>query len=282
MDLTCKIIRLADEDLPRIGHEIGVGEDELHAFLDVEASGSGYDRQNRLKALYEPHKAYSYASGTTRAKLVAQGLAYPNWGEKPYPSDSYPRIIACMAIDEDVAISATSWGIAQILGSNYVAAGYDTRHAMLQAFLELGEPEQLAAAVRFIRYNHLDDDLRAHNWAGFARGYNGPKYAVNGYNTKLAAAYAKWSRIKDTPWTPGAPNTLRDALDTPSNHPVDRIPPTVPIPPKVIPPAAPVPPKVTIPPKVPVPPLSPPPPPSKWWWQRAADNLRNAFPQDKK
>ncbi len=52
--------KLSDLDLPRIGARIGVGEDEIHAIVDVESSGSGFDSQGRPKALYEPHLAYRY------------------------------------------------------------------------------------------------------------------------------------------------------------------------------------------------------------------------------
>jgi hypothetical protein len=57
--------------------------------------------------------------------------------------------------------------------------------------------------VEFIKSEHLDDDLRRHSWASFARGYNGPGYRKNQYDTKLAAAFAKWSKIPDTKWVPG-------------------------------------------------------------------------------
>ncbi len=193
--------RIEDIDLPRIGHLLGVGEDELHAFIEVETSGGGFDRLNRPKALYEPHVAYRNSSGAKRARLVKAGLAYPRWGEKPYPSDSYARIEAACAIDETTALLATSWGLGQVLGENYVDAGYKTARAMVDDFL-LDEDNHLEAAVRFIKANHLDDELRAHNWAAFARGYNGPGYARHGYDKKLAAAYLKWSRIRDTPFDP--------------------------------------------------------------------------------
>ena len=38
--------------------------------------------------------------------------------------------------------------------------------------------------------------LKAKDWANFARGYNGPAYAKNRYDVKLAAAYAKFSKKK--------------------------------------------------------------------------------------
>lgn len=58
--------RLDDIDLPRIGHRIGVGEDELHAFMDVETSGGGFDPQGRPKILFEPHVFYRNLTGAKR------------------------------------------------------------------------------------------------------------------------------------------------------------------------------------------------------------------------
>lgn len=211
--------RLADSDLPRIGHTIGVGEDELHAFLEVETSGGGFDEHGRPKMLFEPHRFYANLSGAKRALAVKGGLAYPTWGTKPYPKDSYPRLAAAIAIDETAALRSASWGIGQIMGENHVAAGYASVQAMVTAFLD-SEAEQLEAAVRFIKANHLDDELRAHNWAAFARGYNGAQYAKNAYDTKLAAASKKWAAIRDTPWAPPSSVTLPLALAATNDNPV--------------------------------------------------------------
>lgn len=61
-----------------VGERIGVGEDEIHAVLEVEAAGSGFDSQGRVKALYEPHIAYREASNlkdkTILNRLVKAGL----------------------------------------------------------------------------------------------------------------------------------------------------------------------------------------------------------------
>lgn len=192
--------RLDDIDLPRVGALIGVGEDEIHAVLDVEASGSGFDALGRVKALYEPHKAYALSSGATRDRLVKAKLAYPKWGEQPYPKDSYPRILAAAAIDEDVALRSTSWGLGQIMGFNAGAAGYPSARAMVEAFAD-SEAHHLEAMIRFIVANGLDDELRRRDWVGFARGYNGSGQ-VAAYSAKLAAAYAKWAKIPDTPYPP--------------------------------------------------------------------------------
>lgn len=205
MNFTGPGTRLADTDLPRIGSQIGVGEDELHAFLDVETAGGGFDSHKRPKMLFEPHVFYRNLAAGPRAKAIGLNLAYSAWKPGAYPADSYPRLEQALLIDETAALKSASWGMGQILGENYVAAGYESVQQMVADFVTKGEAAHLQAAVNFIKANHLDDELRAHNWAGFARGYNGPKYAANAYDKKLAAAYAKWAKIKDTPWSQPAP-----------------------------------------------------------------------------
>jgi hypothetical protein len=195
--------RLDDIDLPRIGARIGVGEDELHAFLEVESRGSGFDKKGRPAMLFEPHLFHRELrdNAAKLAKATAEGLAYPKWRSGNYPSDSYPRLFKAMAIDQTAALRSASWGLGQILGSNHRAAGYETPQDMVRAFMD-DEEVHLAAMVAFLKANKLDDDLRAHRWSALARGYNGPGYATHNYHGRLAAAYAKWSRIKDTPWSP--------------------------------------------------------------------------------
>ncbi|QIJ77127.1 DUF3380 domain-containing protein [Methylobacterium sp. NI91] len=204
--------RLSDYDLPRIGQTIGVGEDEIHAVMEVEAAGGGFDRLKRPKMLFEPHVFWRNLSGAERTRAASLGLAYVAWKPGAYPPDSYPRLMQAMVIDETAALKAASWGLGQILGENHRAAGYASPQAMVLAFCNGGEAEHLAAMVRFIVTNGLDDELRRHDWAGFARGYNGAGYAKHGYHTKLAAAFAKWSKIKDTPWSPGVGEPVADPL----------------------------------------------------------------------
>jgi hypothetical protein len=196
-----RAVKLADIDLPRVGYTIGVGEDEIHAVIDVETAGGGFDKLGRPKMLFEPHVFYRNLVGSDRAHAVQLGIACEKWKPGNYPVDSYPRLTAALAINETAALKAASWGLGQILGENYVAAGYDSPQHMIVAFVENGEGEHLDAMIRFIVETHLDDEIRAHNWAAFARGYNGPKYAQNSYDTKLATAFAKWAKIKDTPWS---------------------------------------------------------------------------------
>lgn len=197
MKFTGRAQRIDDIDLPRIGATIGVGEDEIHAVLDVETRGGGFDAKGRPKMLFEPHIFYRELSGSERERAVFLGLAYPKWGTKRYPRDSYPRLIEAMAINKEAALRSCSWGLGQIMGFNHTAAGYETIEAMVHAFMD-DEENHLAAMVAFIRANDLDEDLRNHDWRGFARGYNGAGYAKHGYHLKLARAYEKWRKIPDT------------------------------------------------------------------------------------
>ncbi|MER8478451.1 N-acetylmuramidase domain-containing protein [Mesorhizobium sp. M1163] len=222
MDTTFKgaAKRITDRDIPRIGALIGVGEDHVHAFMDVEAAGSGFDAKGRPKLLFEPHVFYRNLSGAKRTAAVKAGLAYAKWGAKPYPKDSYPRLVAAIAIDETAALKSASWGLTQILGENFKAAGYGTVQAMVRAFMD-DEAAHLEATVKLLVAWKVDDDLRAHRWPVVAETWNGPGYKKNRYDSKLAAAYAKWQRIKDTPYAPGKPSVAEPAA------PIERAPPAV-------------------------------------------------------
>ncbi|RWM13717.1 MAG: DUF3380 domain-containing protein [Mesorhizobium sp.] len=190
--------RLKDIDIPRIGAEIGLGEDDLHAFMQVEAAGSGFDASGRPKMLFEPHVFYRLlGKGAKRDAAAKAGLAYPKWGMQPYPRDCYPRLINAMAIDETAALMSASWGLTQILGENHRDTGYTSPQAMISAFMA-SEANHLEATVGLLVAWEVDDDLRAHRWPVIARTWNGPGYKQNAYDRKMAAAFAKWQKIKDT------------------------------------------------------------------------------------
>lgn len=201
MNFRGKAKRLDDADLPRIAARIGVGEDEIHAVIDVETSGSGFDSSGRPKMLFEPHVFWrELGAGGQRSKAQTVGLAYPRWKPGSYPKDSYPRLEAAMKINPEAALRSCSWGLGQIMGFNCKNAGYATAADMVMDFLD-DEETHLDAMVTLIKTSRLDGFLRAHDWAGFARGYNGAGFARNGYDKKMAASYAKWQKIKDTPPT---------------------------------------------------------------------------------
>lgn len=189
--------RLAAIDVGRVGRLIGAGEDEIRAVIEVETSGGGFDSQGRPRMLFEPHVFWrELGAGQKRTKAEANGLAYRKWGAAPYPKDSYPRLALAIKIDAAAALRSASWGLGQIMGFNHRAAGFASAGDMIAAFCD-SEVSGLEAMVSFIVSEGLDDELRNHEWAAFARGYNGAGYAVHGYHTKLADAFARWRAIPD-------------------------------------------------------------------------------------
>ena len=83
-----------------------------------------------------------------------------------------------MGLDRDAALRSASWGAFQIMGDNFGTAGYADAVSLVAAMVS-GEPAQLDAFVAFVKKNRLDDELARHDWAGFARAYNGSAYRDN-------------------------------------------------------------------------------------------------------
>ena len=183
------------EDVATVAVEIGVEEAALRAVLAVESAGSGFDKAGRPKALFERHHFFKHLK-TKPVELdqaVAMGLASPKWGEKPYPKGSdavYAEIAAAYDIDADAALLSTSWGLGQVMGSNFKMVGCASVDQMVKQAMD-AEVSQLRHMTGFIKSAGLIDNLQALDWAGFAKGYNGPGYAKNQYDIKLASAYQK-------------------------------------------------------------------------------------------
>jgi len=53
------------------------------------------------------------------------------------------------------------------------------------------EGQQLRHMANFCKSAGLLNALKNKDWAAFAKGYNGPQYAKNQYDIKLANAYQK-------------------------------------------------------------------------------------------
>jgi hypothetical protein len=106
------------------------------------------------------------------------------------PSRSQPnRVERASRLNRDAALKSTSWGLFQIMGENYGRCGF----ALLQDFVNAmyrSVDEHLAALVNFVKADPLMlKALRNHNWATFAKLYNGPNYAENYYDARLERAY---------------------------------------------------------------------------------------------
>lgn len=195
--------KLTDYDLPRIGHLIGVGEDEIHAVLDVESRGTGFDKHGVIR-LFESHVFYRQLPKEKRPAAMSMGLAHTSWSQAKAAGNyrnNYDRLCRAYDFDPKAALEATSWGLGQVMGFNHRMCGYSSALQMVEAFAE-SEGNQLEAMIEFIVSASLDDELRRHDWAGFARGYNGAGYKANRYDVRLRQRYDYWKRKPDTKWSP--------------------------------------------------------------------------------
>jgi hypothetical protein len=168
----------------------------VRAVIDVESRG-GFLPDGRPKILFERH----YFSRLTGGRFDSSnpGISHGQWGGYGAGgAHQYDRLAEAIACDRNAALRSASWGMFQIMGDNFKVAGFADVEAFVQAMVS-GEAAHLDAFVAFVKKNGLADELARHDWAGFARGYNGPAYRTNRYDEKLAAAYTFHNR--------GAPRT---------------------------------------------------------------------------
>ena len=188
----------------------------VRAVIDVESAGVGFGADRRPLILFEPHVFYRLLGpGSQRDRAVRVGVAYPRWGARPYPATQraqYLQLQQAMTIAPVRSLQSASWGIGQTMGFNYQPCGFLNVAAMVEAMRD-GEGEQLIAMANFILYLRLDRYLRTKAWASFARGYNGPGYAANRYDTKLAIAYARHAQAAPRTAARGARRITLDLDD---------------------------------------------------------------------
>jgi len=198
--------RITVGDVTQAARRLGCEVAALRAVMAVESRNSGYDARRRPIILFEPHVFYRVLAEPQRRRAIRAGLAYPRWGERPYPKTSdgnYARLQQAIAIDEECAFRAISIGLGQILGENFHAAGHESAVDMFEAACE-SEGAQLEQMASFIEASGLNRYLADKQWTAFARGYNGPGEKRNHYDALLARAYAKWKPLDEKPrdeWT---------------------------------------------------------------------------------
>jgi len=187
---------LSDADYVRAAKELGVEVAAIRAVAEVEAAGAGFLPDGRPAVLYEAHIFHKHTKGAHAHGKDRRGVALSSakWDRSLYGASGahqHDRLEDAAKLDDLAAKKSCSWGTFQILGENYKAAGCSTIDGFV-AMMNSGAPAHLDAFVAFIKANNLDGALRAKNWAAFARGYNGPGYAQNAYDKKMAKAYARW------------------------------------------------------------------------------------------
>lgn len=177
---------MTDEAVEQAAKSLSCPVAAVRAVIDVESRG-GFLSDGRPKILFERH----YFSRLTGGKFNKSDpdISNSQWGGYKGGAAEYDRLARAIKLNRDAALRSASWGAFQIMGDNYKACGFSGVEEFVKAMVA-GEPEQLDAFVNFVKKSSLSDELARLDWAGFARGYNGPAYKTNKYDVKLAAAYA--------------------------------------------------------------------------------------------
>lgn len=196
---------ITEQGFAAAAKELGVEVATIKAVASVESAGSGFDPDGRVKILFERHKFHTFTRGQFDKSHPAISSSSAG-GYGAAGAHQWKRFNEAFELDPDAAMRATSWGKFQIMGFNCEAAGYSSVGEFVEA-MKVDEDTQLKAFVKVIKSWGLAGELRQHDWAGFARQYNGGAYKKNKYDTKLAAAYERFKRERAViPTTTAAPD----------------------------------------------------------------------------
>lgn len=194
---------LGEQDLRDFAQKHNLQLAAVKAVNEVESSGKGFFVDGRPKILFEGHIFWRQLQDrginpSTIANATNADVLYSKWTKSHYfgGTREYDRLekASKLLVDprvKEAALASASWGSYQIMGFHADKLGYPS----VQAFVDemyIHERNQLEAFGRYISAFGCINHLRSLNWASFARCYNGPAYAQNKYDIKMATAYQKY------------------------------------------------------------------------------------------
>ena len=177
-------------DYERAARHLGCSVAAIRAVAFVESAGGGFLADRRPKILFERHVFHARTAGRYGADFAA--ISSARSGGYLGGAREYERLAQAIRLDRKAALESASWGKFQIMGFNHAACGHDDVESFVTAMVS-GEAAQLDAFVAFLRTSRLNDELIRRDWSGFAKGYNGPAFARNAYDLKIAEAYSRFS-----------------------------------------------------------------------------------------
>ncbi len=184
------VTRLKEADFIRAADMIGCSVPAIKAIAEVESAGDGFDKEGRIKILFERHKFHKFTNG----KYSLQHPDISNSVPGGYTFDEYKRFNKAYSLDKEAAMKSCSWGSFQVMGYHYALCGYESVDEFVDAQKTvLG---QLLTVVKFINSNpQLRKALVEENWKEVALRYNGAGYKKNQYDEKLLTAYNKHKQL---------------------------------------------------------------------------------------
>ena len=185
-EFTGSALPFSDDAVHDAADTLGCDVAAIRAVMDVESRG-GFLRDRRPKILFERHVFSRLTGGkydATHPDLSSRIAGGYNGG-----AAEHERLERAIKLDRAAAIKSASWGAFQVMGYHHATLGWPEVDDFCTSMCR-SEDEHLGSFVRFVQAKGLADELCRRDWAGFARGYNGPAFAKNHYDTKLSAAYA--------------------------------------------------------------------------------------------
>lgn len=190
MQFVGKSLAMSADGLAKAATALSVGTAEIAAVFSVETHGAGYLPDRRPQILFERHVFSRLTGGKYDATNPDISAPTPG-GYGNSGAHQHDRLAEALSLDREAALSSASWGLAQVMGENYHAAGFDSVEEMV-ATMSDSEDAQLTGMASFIKTNGMANYLAAHNWSAFARAYNGPNYVTNRYDIQLNGFYQKY------------------------------------------------------------------------------------------
>lgn len=191
---------LTTADIDRGAAALGVDRATIQAVIEVESRGSGFLPSDvRPVILFERHifrRQLIKAGRSDVGALVQKRPDIVNTRTGGYKGGAaeWDRLADAIEIDRHPALESASWGLFQIMGFQWEFLGFEDVQKFVNAMYR-SEGSQFDAFIQFVkRQPNMLRALQRREWATFARLYNGPAYAKNAYDTKLASAYRKHSR----------------------------------------------------------------------------------------
>ena len=190
---------IQESDYVWAGEYLGCSSAAVHAVVEVETGGrSGFLSSGNPQVLFEGHIFWRELKerGIDPEKYASSDpdIVYKSWDKSKYKGgeSEWARLEKAMKISRPAAICSASFGLFQILGNNYSLCLCKSPEEFFNKMCE-SEILQFSLGLAFIEKSGLSPYLASKDWAGFAKRYNGPGYASNSYDTKLAQSYKKFS-----------------------------------------------------------------------------------------
>lgn len=169
--------------------------------VEVGENNRGFFPDGRPIILFEGHIMYRELKGefgkdfADKCALEHPSIVHKRWDRSKYLGGirEWDRLNLAVTINETCALQSASWGIFQIMGFNYAQCGCSCIHEFVYK-MSKSWPDQFKLGLHFMYNTGCLKLLKAHDWEGFARKYNGPSFKANAYDQKLKNAYENFSR----------------------------------------------------------------------------------------